>query len=339
MKGNKQFNKALELLKQPGPQILTFTLQSGEPLSDIKFQVTDLVMAAITLPNGIIEIKTDWGSYYLPLSLIHLIANSYNPDDSKLNPILHVKLEQVTDNTLDSFQKSLDLEDYLVSGLYRYLISIEINGVETELNNFGSKYVDRTIILDKQTDPNALTALFFDEQTGKSYSVPALVEETDGKTVVIIRTPHNSLYAVVHSHKTFSDTNGHWAQADIELLATKVFVNGANKTNLKPDEAITRAEFTAMLIRALGLKENKEAQSFSDVSLNDCYAGAIGAAVKAGLITGYPDGRFGPADNISREQMAVLISKALKFKQYSVDTSEQLLSKFIDNKLISTWAK
>jgi hypothetical protein len=57
-----------------------------------------------------------------------------------------------------------------------------------------------------------------------------------------------------------------------------------------------------MLMRALGLKENKEAALFSDVSINDWYAGAIGAAAKTGIITGYPGGRFGPGDKISSRQ-------------------------------------
>ena len=74
-----------------------------------------------------------------------------------------------------------------------------------------------------------------------------------------------------------------------------------------PDGEITRAEFAALLVRSLGLNEETDALSFTDVGPDEWYTGVIGAAVSSGLINGYKDGTFRPDALISREQMVTMI--------------------------------
>ncbi|MFD1910373.1 S-layer homology domain-containing protein [Paenibacillus rhizoplanae] len=134
----------------------------------------------------------------------------------------------------------------------------------------------------------------------------------------------------------------HWAKADIELLASKLIVNGSTETQFAPDSDITRAEFAALLVRSLGLTPDTAGANYTDVMTGDWYAGAIGAAVQAKLVEGFQDQSFRPNDTITREQMAVMISRAISFAGQTNDAiSGQVrpLSAFQDQAEISSWAQ
>ena len=96
----------------------------------------------------------------------------------------------------------------------------------------------------------------------------------------------NGIYALLQYKKTFADLNGHWAKAEIESMASKLLVNGVNANSYAPGKVITRAEFTAMLVRAMGLSPVIESGAFKDVQDASGYAGEIGAALRYGLIEG-----------------------------------------------------
>src|SRR5690606_14231730 len=106
------------------------------------------------------------------------------------------------------------------------------------------------------------------------------------------------IYAIGEGgEKTFADLNGHWAKNDVELLASKLIVNGVSEADFAPDDSITRAEFTALMVRALGIKMNINVENtkFQDVTIDSWYASAIEAGVQAGLVDGISDNRFAPA--------------------------------------------
>ena len=122
------------------------------------------------------------------------------------------------------------------------------------------------------------------------------------------------MYTAVRSNRTFEDIQGHWAQSNIERMANKLIVNGSADGMFDPNRTVTRAEFVAMLVRALGLTEKPQLSSYSDVGPNEIwYAGAIGAASAAGLIEGYADGSFRPDARITREQVAVMLARAARY--------------------------
>lgn len=160
-------------------------------------------------------------------------------------------------------------------------------------------------------------------------------------------TTHFSKYALISytpSSGTFADLVGHWAENDINNMVSKGLVKGISPTHFGPDANITRAEFAALLIRALGIPEGSHIMSqFSDVSAGDWYFNTVNTAAQSGLITGYTNSTFGPEDLVTREQMAVMLKRAMTYKQITVisDTNqiESLLDQFQDNPQISAWAR
>lgn len=121
-------------------------------------------------------------------------------------------------------------------------------------------------------------------------------------------------YTVMGYAKTFDDVTGHWSQADVELMAAKRVVEGVTDLSFGPDLSVTRAQFAALLQRALYLADLKPGTpSFSDVGTGDWFYGAVEAVRAAGIINGYLDGSFRPDQPITRQEMAVMISRAMDF--------------------------
>jgi peptide/nickel transport system substrate-binding protein len=99
----------------------------------------------------------------------------------------------------------------------------------------------------------------------------------------------------------------YWAAKKINYLVTKNVIVGYPDGTFKPESPVTREEFAKMVCVAKGLKELKPSKAtFKDVSLSRWSYGYVEAAAKAGYIVGYPDGTFGPARNITRQELAVL---------------------------------
>lgn len=152
-------------------------------------------------------------------------------------------------------------------------------------------------------------------------------------------------YAVFEYDKHFNDVPaGHWANTEIEIMAARHVVKGVDQaqTMFMPDSEVTRAQFYAMLIRSLRIKEDwTSAPVFTDVSQN--WRGVAMAAYKAGLAGGYEDGTFRPDQPITREQIASILTRVLEM--YKVDgnlTPEQIdtiLEGFSDRNRISGYAR
>lgn len=158
------------------------------------------------------------------------------------------------------------------------------------------------------------------------------------------RTDQLGSYAVVLSDKTFLDVpSTHWAYDSVGVLAAKGVINGINYTTFAPHEAVTRADFVVMLMRALGLTAGSEdVAAFSDVATNAYYYEAITAAQKLGIINGYPFGQFKPEQAIERQEMFTIAFKAIQhIEELKLDLAndEIALNTFIDSTNIADYAR
>src|SRR5690606_22554503 len=137
------------------------------------------------------------------------------------------------------------------------------------------------------------------------------------------------------------DMSEHWAKEQVELLASKLLLNGVNQDRFAPEQNVNRAEFASMLTRALGLGEQfNEGVMFSDIDAETWYAGEVGAAALSGLVSGFGDGKFRPAEQITREQLAVMAARAMAFAGKSAEAgASSSLMVYTDEVAISDWAR
>ena len=104
----------------------------------------------------------------------------------------------------------------------------------------------------------------------------------------------------------------YWAFDEITALAAKKVLAGYADGTFKPEGKVTREEFAKMIVVAKGLALVKPATpTFTDVAASRWSYGYVEAAVKAGYIKGIGGGKFAPAAQIKRQDMAVLLVRVL----------------------------
>lgn len=213
------------------------------------------------------------------------------------------------------------------------------DGAVTRITRFSQKLTVR-IPFDSSANPDLLGIYRLNRETGEWEYRGGRVNREGG--YIEIELDGFSEYAVMTCRVDFSDVPAsHWASSDIALLAARHIVGGY-AGGYSPEAAITRAEFAAMIVRALGLSASAGNPQFSDVKASDWFAKPVAVAASAGLIAGH-EGRFRPNDHISREEMAVILSRALDLRGKGVTLSEAdvvaQLATFGDSGKIGSWAR
>ena len=151
-----------------------------------------------------------------------------------------------------------------------------------------------------------------------------------------------SVPAVSAPGTTFSDVKNHANQTAIEALASRGIINGMGQGTFMPNKTMTRAEFAAIVTRALGLAA-KDTKVFSDVPSSKWYAGYIGTANSSGIVNGVGNGKFNPEGTITRQEAAAMVARAAKL--CGLDTAmdaaatRDMLAQFGDYRSVASWAK
>jgi hypothetical protein len=137
----------------------------------------------------------------------------------------------------------------------------------------------------------------------------------------------------------FTDLAGFdWARAAISDLAGKGVIAGKGGGRFAPGENITRADFVLLLTRAFNL--TGEGEGFSDVPGGAYYENALKAAKANGIIMGIGGNKFNPTGEITREDMMVIVARALEKLGVALEAApEDVLSEFKDIGQISDYAK
>jgi hypothetical protein len=135
------------------------------------------------------------------------------------------------------------------------------------------------------------------------------------------------------------------AHEAIETLAARGIIDGFTDGTFGPDELLTRAQATKMLVIWQNLPVSEptatDPSPFADV--DDFYADYVTAATAAGWVSGFPDGTFRPSTPLTREQMAVIAVRSLDLgaeaESLSEDQVNGTLSRFADEGAISPKAR
>ncbi|MDP5276119.1 S-layer homology domain-containing protein [Chengkuizengella axinellae] len=115
--------------------------------------------------------------------------------------------------------------------------------------------------------------------------------------------------SVIADTTSFTDTKGHWAESSIERMAGEGHIGGYPDGSFKPEGQITRAEFTAILTRIVGIDEVEN--PFKDANDAKWADGIIGGAEDVGIIEKSEYGSyFQPNTPITRLEMSKMITRA-----------------------------
>lgn len=135
---------------------------------------------------------------------------------------------------------------------------------------------------------------------------------------------------------TFNDLDGHWAKDIVEKLAAKQIITGDENGNFNPNLGITRAEFSALIVRMLNLPLKESTSVFEDLN-GKWYASYIATAYEQGIIKGVSDTAFEPDRIVKRQEMAAMIIRTVQlYKEVNVSVNDT--NQFKDTDDIGQWA-
>ncbi len=132
----------------------------------------------------------------------------------------------------------------------------------------------------------------------------------------------------------FNDIKGHWAEKTINSFVDKSFINGYEDKTFKPDNNMTRAEFVRVVNNVFGY-DQKGTEKFDDVNENDWFYSDICIGINQGYIKGKSKENFAPNDNITRQEVAMILTNIINNKDNNVDK----LNSFKDGHQTDEWAK
>ena len=153
----------------------------------------------------------------------------------------------------------------------------------------------------------------------------------------------SGVYRVVNNEADFTDikSKSQEMQDAIKELASKGIINGTTETTYAPDDTISRAEVTALLMRTLSLLNPNANGNFADVTSANWYCGAAGSAKEHNIINGFEDNTFRGDAVIAKDQIVAVSSRTLR-EQMDYKTPSDVngeLSVYSDAGSIANWAR
>ncbi|GMX64867.1 hypothetical protein Elgi_41360 [Paenibacillus elgii] len=341
--------KAAELLKGLNKESTQLVVEIPGKADAVQAEFTRDSFKALAggLGNAKLVIKSEGASLELPKSVIEQLVAELSAANEKGRVIVSFTkadqaLEKATIDVLSQTGASV------VSKLVDFKVEVTTaEGTTKEINAFPS-YAARTLeIGDTSAEMSAgqLAGLMIDKSSGQYYPVPAIFANRDGKWQGTLYRKGNSLYTIVRHSKTFNDiASEHYAKGAIETLASKLIVSGYPDGSFAYARPVTRAELASMLTKALGLITDQASQAgFSDVKASDWYSTPVASAAASGLITGYEDGTFRPDTPVTRQELVVMLQRAVIYAGLADSSSgvnnANSAQSYRDQDQIAEWAK
>ena len=186
-------------------------------------------------------------------------------------------------------------------------------------------------VADKNTEPEPSETVTPSESPKPSETVKPSESPKPSEIVKPSESPNQVV--------AYSDvpTTGTWYSEAVYYATAKGYMAGTGNNKFSPDATVTRGTIAQILYAAEGKPAVSGKSQFTDVGETKWYAKAVKWAADKGLVSGYGNGKFGPEDRITREQMVAIMMQYSKMKGYDTSANADL-SKFRDQNTISKWA-
>jgi hypothetical protein len=236
------------------------------------------------------------------------------------NRAVEVKIERVKEPPAvpAGFKLLSDVFEFSIDGKYSY--------------NFAKKVKIKFNFDPKELEIVETPAIYYYDEIQSRWEK---IDSTISDSAIAAEIDHLAKFAIIARIKPeelqLVDITGHWAHDDIKKLVALGAINGYPDGSFKPDNNITRAEFTTAIVRAFQL-ENKNGNTFVDIE-EHWAKDYITTAAAHGIVTGYEDNTFWPDEYLTREQMTAVIVRTAKL----IPEDGEL--RFTDSDSISNWAR
>ncbi len=317
----------------------------GTVIQGFELQLSGDVLYVLQGKNAVLVARRGDVRYLLPVGEIDLnsVAVQLGQYFTTREAVTFTVAIRDTDTKLaQSFVNDADKSGYtILSGLVDFDVSVQSSVRQLPLDRYANRIERRFVLTGEQAKMPNVTGVVLDNK-GAPVHIPTILKQEGGTVYASLWSFTNSPYAVVSAVRTFPDVQGQWSQPYVENMAGRFMLFGDTKGRFNPYSNMTRAEFAAVMIRALGLsKTGVGVDRFGDVKKSDWFYDVTSIASEYKIMNGYADGSFRPNNPIKREEAMVCIFNAVKLLEGSkltIPTDSQaqtVLSRFKDNGQVS----
>ncbi|MDF2836437.1 MAG: glycoside hydrolase family 18, partial [Paenibacillus sp.] len=310
-----------------------FIITADVNADSIDILLPDAVAAALAAKGGDGRLSVIWGhvTYVIPAGALDRgtdIRISIAPPGDEVTEELGERADAAELTLL------ADPLDFRISGRAE-------DGSYEDISDFEGLLLHRIFTLSgEDAKQDRLIGVIYLPDSGEFRPVASTATEQQNGTVKIeLIRDGNSIYSVATTDFSFHDIELDWARDAIELATASLLVSGKSASEFGASDDITRAEFVSIITRALGILPSYGGSSFADVDGDTAFAGDIAAAAEAGLITGKSADAFVPDGAITRQEMAVVLGRALTLSGLANDADIATLDRFGDRASISAYAR
>ncbi|MBU5444956.1 Ig-like domain-containing protein [Paenibacillus sp. MSJ-34] len=344
-------DKGIDKPEQPAPPAVPTDVgaddlrrvREGKVILELDAGKTELTLpsnAGELLKGYPLEVKTGGAAITVPANLLQALIKQLGDERAATGTIV-IRMEQAA---AESLPKKPGAEGNAAWKAGSRAFEIELLFRDRDGNEIRLGELEQPVRIALSYDPAAI-----DEELIGVYMYNTALDRWEymggdvdaGQRRITVDLSRLGLLAMLEYDGAFQDVaEDHWAYRALKVLSAKGIVQGAGEGAFHPGGRTTRAEFTAMLVRALQLNAEGDLDaSFQDVDASAWYAADVDAASRAGLIQGVASDRFAPNERISREQMAALLVRAYEHKRGKVAGDEEPLAGYGDQAQVSAWAR
>ncbi|QJD85244.1 SwmB domain-containing protein [Cohnella herbarum] len=319
--------------------MITFKVPTTEAGALVGIPLRAIMDATSKASNA--SFRLDYGDvqFTIPLKAINYNKQLQSTGGDVSTAYILLNIEKVQNTPLASSLAGRGAQ--LLATPANFSASMLAGGREREIDGYET-YVTRTFVLSSTggTGNGDISVVRIDNDSGDVTYVPTNIQNATGGVNVNFKRKGNSTYAVIRNNAVFTDMTKHWARDDVAILGSKFIVRGPTLTTFSPGREITRSEFAEYIARGLGLNgATASAAKFKDVGTTFKTASYIGAVSDAGIVEGDTSGRFKPNAPITREEMATILVRAMKYAEVQTTPNSSALNEFKDKAKVSSWAK
>lgn len=323
-------------------RVLLFDVPSTERAAYVGFPLKTLMDAFTRSSDAKVGVRFGDNLYVLPLSQIPFSTLGISMAADFNTVKVWIQLERLSTDNISVINGNLGVSTFPLMNPVDLFVSAA-TGSNADLS-YLSVNGQLSIRTGGDTTTSNSAMYLYDRTTQKAIFLPTHLTSSGAYTAFTAEVNGGSALVGPRSgYASLTDTKNHWASSAITELVSKSIMDPASSGLFKPQQNITRAEFATYIAKGLGLQpDSASAARFTDVSQRSDVAGYIGAAVKAGIVAGVSDSSFKPGSYITREQMTLMMVRAMSAASQplsQVSNSDSYLAKFKDSKQITSSSK
>ena len=302
-------------------------------------KVTEVASSAFSPTYGE---KSTITAIYLPDTIVNIGDSAF----SNCNNLTYVKLPKYLKHLgWGAFRDCKSLKEIKITaninemswfdGCSRLKKVIFTNNV-TSLEHLALSFDEECCSLESLYVPDKVTDIT--SYLDSSHINNATIYCTENSNIALFCKRHGLKYSILDL--PFFDVNkSDWYYDSVKYAYDSNIIKGTDINEFKPEDQLTRAMLVTILHRMEGMPYQSGTSKFPDVqNTSEYYYEAVKWATNNKIVSGYSNGKFGPNDPITREQLSVILNQYCRYKgKYKAVNANY--GKFKDSSTISSFAK